>query len=575
MKKLLASKYWWIFLLLALVAVNYLASVVHVRYDLTQEKRYTLTEPTKKLLRNLSDPVVITVFLKGDMPAGFRKLSNSTDELLQEFKEWGKTNFQYRFQKPGEDLDDTARTNFIVHLDSLGLSPTNVKVQAKAGEAQEERLVYPGALVRYQGREVAIDLLKGQSAYGGTNSLNNAEALLEYKFASAIQKLTSDTVPLIGYLIGNGQPLTYNVFDLIENTLKPNYRFGFVSIDSFNFIPPDFDALVIVKPAEKFTDLQKLKLDQYIMHGGKVVWLIDNLYAEMDSLMRKQSDFIAFDRGLNLDDQLFKYGVRINKDLVQDLQSEQIPQVVGNYGGQPQIELVAWPYFPLLIPNSDHPISKNLDNILSIFPNSVDTIKTSGVIKTVLLTTSANARSLSTPAIVSLNSLRTEQDMRTFNQKNIPIAVLLEGNFSSLYSNRFSAVIADTIRENPQRGNEPRRFDQPFIASSSPNKMIVVSDADLVINVFSPNEGPRSMGFNQFTQRQYANKDFFLNCLEYLVNPSGILQARSKDLTLRLLDPKKVEEEKTKWQFINIGLPVILILIFGFIYQAIRKRKYQ
>ena len=575
MKKLLASKYWWIFLLAALIVVNYIASIIHVRYDLTAEKRYTLSEPTKQLLQKLTDPVSITVFLKGDMPAGFRKLSNSTAELLQEFKEWGKTNIQFRFQKPGEDMDDTARTNFIVYLDSLGLSPTNVKVQTKAGEAQEERLVYPGALISYQGREVAVDLLKGQSAYGGTNSLNNAEALLEYKFASAVQKLTADTVPLIGYLVGNDEPLTYNVYDLIENTLRLNYRFDFVPIDSFNFIPPDFDAIVIVKPTAKFNDQQKLKIDQYIMHGGKVVWMIDNLYAEMDSLMRKQSDFVAFDRGLNLDDQFFKYGVRINKDLVQDLQSDQIPQVVGNYGGQPQIELVKWPYFPLLIPNNSHPISKNLDNVLSIFPNSVDTIKTSGVRKTILLTTSANARTLSTPAIVSLNSLKTEEDMKTFNRKNIPIAVLLEGRFASLYSNRFSAVMADTSSSNSITGRKSRRFNQSFAATSPENKMIVVSDADLVANVVTQNEGPKPMGFNQFTQRQFANKDFFLNCLEYLVNPSGILEARSKDLTLRLLDPKKVEEEKTKWQFINIGIPIVLILIFAFIYQLMRKRKYQ
>ena len=348
MRKLLNSKYWWIFVLIGLVLINYLASLFHFRIDLTKEKRYTLSQPTRDLLSGLNEPVSITVFLSGEMPAGFKKLSNSAEELLQEFKDIGKSNIHYSFEKPGEDLNDTARTNLLIHLDSLGLSPTNVKVQAKAGEAQEERLVYPGALISYQGRETAIDLLKGQSAYGGTSSLNNAEALLEYKFASAIQQITTDSVPLIGYLIGNGEPLTYNVYDLIENTLKQNYRFAFLPIDSVKLIPPFFDALVIVKPTIKFSDEQKLKLDQYIMHGGKVIWMIENLYAEMDSLLRAQSDFVAYDRGLNLDDLLFKYGARINKDLVQDLQCDKIPQVVGNFGGQPQIELVPWPYFPLL-----------------------------------------------------------------------------------------------------------------------------------------------------------------------------------------------------------------------------------
>ena len=566
MKKLLASKYWWVYLLLLLIVINYIASLIHFRYDLTKEKRYTLSQPTRQLLKGLNDPVSITVFLQGDMPAGFKKLSNSTQELLQEFKEYGKTNIHFRFQKPGEGLDDAAKTNLIILLDSLGLSPTNVRVQAKAGEAQEERLVYPGALITYQGRQMAIDLLKGQSAYGGTNSLNNAEALLEYKFANTIQKITSDSIPLVGYLIGNGEPLTYNVFDLIEHTLKPAYRFDFVPIDKFNVIPLDFKAIIIVKPTEKFNDQQKLKIDQYIMHGGKVIWMIDNLYAEMDSLRRTQSDFIAYDRGLNLDDLLFKYGVRINKDLVQDLQSDKMPQVIGNYGGQPQMELVSWPYFPLLASTSEHPIAKNLDNVLSLFPNSIDTIKTTGIKKTILLATSQNSRTLSTPAVVSFNSLKTEEDMKTFNRSNIPVAVLLEGTFSSLYANRISTAMADTLA---------KFYHQPFLGSSSNNKMIVISDADIVVNIVTQNEGPKAMGYNQYTQRTYANKDFFLNCVEYLVNPSGILETRSKDFTLRLLDPKKLEENRTTWQLLNIGVPVILILFFGFIYQALRRKKYQ
>ena len=565
MHKLLSSKYWWIYCLLALLAINFLAAQFHYRVDLTQEKRYTLSQPTKKLLQGLNDQVVVTVFLEGDMPAGFKKLSNSTEELLQEFKEYGKNNLQFKFKKPGEGLNDTAKNSFIIYLDSLGLSPTNVKVQAKAG-SQEERLVYPGALVSYQDREVAIDLLQGQDMTGGMSSLNNAEALLEFKFASAIQKVTADSVAVVGYLIGNGQPLSYNVYDFINNTLKPNYGFGFVPIDSFDVIPQQFNALFVVKPTEKFSDKQKLKLDQYIMHGGKIIWLIDNLYAEMDSLMRTQSDFVAFDRGLNLDDQLFKYGARINKDLVQDLQSDKMPLVVGNYGNQPQMQLVPWFYFPVLSSYSNHPIAKNLENVLSIFPNSIDTIQAPGVKHTILLATSVNARTLTTPAIVSLNSVKTEEDLKTFNRPNIPIAVLLEGKFTSLFANRLSKTMLDTLA----------RFNQPFLtASQTENKMVVIADADIVSNVVTQNEGPLPMGFNRFTKYQYANKDFILNAIEYLVNPSGILETRSKDFTLRLLDPKKIEEEKTMWQFINIALPIALVLIFGMVYQFLRKRKYQ
>ena len=567
MNKLLSSKYWWIYLLLILIGINYFASVLHYRLDLTAENRYTLSEPTKKLLRNLDDRVSITFFLDGEMPAPFKKLSNETKELLQEFKELGKSNIQLKFGRPGEGLDDTARINFINYItDSLGLKPTNVQVQANAGESQEERLVYPGAVITYKDNEIAVNLLEGQSMTGGYQTLNNAEALLEYRFANAIQKVTTDSVAVIGYLVGNGQSETYNVYDLIENTLKPRYGFGFVPIDSFAVLPQDFDALMIVKPTIPFSDDQKLKIDQYVMNGGKVIWLIDKLYAEMDSLLRSQSDFVAFDRNLNLDDILFKFGVRINPDLVQDIKCEKLPQVVGNFGDKPQVEMIPWPYFPLLSAYSGHAISKNLDDVLSIFPNSIDTVKTDGIKKTVLLATSSASRSLSTPAIVTLNSGKTKEEVSTFNRKNIPVAMLLEGRFSSLYANRLSKSKADSLNAvgHPFRNN-----------SVSENKMIVISDADIVSNVFTQKDGPLAMGENQFTHYKYANQDFLLNSIEYLTNPSGILEARAKDFTLRFLDPKKVDSTKLQWQVLNIVIPMVMIILFGVVYQYVRRRKYQ
>ncbi|MEO8582189.1 MAG: gliding motility-associated ABC transporter substrate-binding protein GldG [Flavitalea sp.] len=567
MNKLLKSKIWWVYLLAALAAVNYIASIIHYRLDLTAEKRYTLSAPTKKLLSDLTDRINIDVFLSGDLPADFRNLRNRTEELLAEFKANGNNSISYTFKKPGEGLDENEKQEFLLHIDSLGLKPTNVKVQMKSGESQEERLVYPGALITYDGKQFPIDLLQGQDMTGGIQTLNTAAALLEYKFANGIQKITQQTVPVIGYLAGNGEPLSYNVFDLIERTLKPNYGFGFVPIDSVGVIPREFDVVMVVKPTTRFNDKQKLKLDQYIMHGGKVIWMIDNLYAEMDSLLRKQSDFIAFDRGLNLEDLLFKYGVRINQDLVQDLQCDKLPLAVGNFGDKPQMQLVPWPYFPLLSSYGDNPISKNLNNVLSLFPNSMDTVEAEGIRKTVLLATSANSRTLNTPAIVSLNSVKTEDDLKTFNRRNIPIAVLLEGKFSSLYANRIASGTADSLT---------KVYKQPFLPQAeSDNKMIVVADADIASNVVTQNDGPLAMGTNQFTHTQYANRDFILNSIEYLVNPSGILAARSKTLTLRLLDPAKIETEKMKWQIINNGLPVILIVAFAFVYQAVRNKKYQ
>ena len=285
MKKILSSKYWWVMLLAVLLAVNYLASFAHFRIDLTEEKRYTLSAPTKRLLKNLKEPVSITVFLAGDLPAGFKKLSRSTEELLEEFREVSGNRIHFKFEKPGEGLDDSAKARVIDSLYMLDISPTNVKAQIKSGESQQQ-LVFPGAMVRRGDRVKGLDLLKGQSFEGGLNSLNKAEALLEYKFAHAIQKISTDSLPTIGYVVGN---LSYNVYDLVERTLKPNYGFKFLLLDSFPFIPNRFDAIVIVKPTEKFTDDQKLKLDQYVMHGGKIIWLIDQLYAEMDSLQQSQS----------------------------------------------------------------------------------------------------------------------------------------------------------------------------------------------------------------------------------------------------------------------------------------------
>lgn len=560
------TKYWWCYVLVALIAINYIASLVHFRIDLTAEKRYTLSAPTKKLLNNLKERVAIDVYLAGDLPADFRNLRNNAEELLQEFREESGNKISFRFKRPGEGLSDTARENFLMNLDSLGIRPTNVRVQTKAGESQEERLVYPAALVSYDEQEIPIDLLQGQDMSGGIQTLNTASALLEYKFANAIHKLTRERAAVVGYLAGNGQPLSYNVYDLIERTIRPNYGFGFVPIDSVPVIPLEFDAVIIVKPSLAFTDRQKLKLDQYIMHGGKVIWMIDNLYAEMDSLMRTQSDFVAFDRGLNISDQLFRYGVRLNQDLVQDLQCDKLPLAVGNFGDQPQLQLVPWPYFPLLSSYSNHPISNNLNNVLSIFPNSLDTVEAPGIKKTILLATSANSRRLNTPAMVSLNSVKTEEDVKTFSERNIPVAVLLEGKFSSFYANRIPATLSDSLS---------KVYNQPFLpAAENENKMIVISDADIAANVVTQNEGPLQMGTNQFTKVQYANRDFILNCIEYLTNPTGILSTRNKTFVLRLLDPAKLESGRTMWQVINVGLPVVLILAFAFVYQAIRNKKY-
>ncbi len=569
MKKILATKYWWIVLLILLVAINIAANWLPLRVDLTKEKRYSISNPTKKMLRSLKGQVDITVFLEGEMPKDFKKLSNSTRELLQEFKEYGKNNLKISFQKLGDGLSDTALLKLKDSLASLGVKPYTINAQVKEGEGEEQRQVVPGALVSYNGFARGLDLLSGQGSELDENSINHAEAVLEYKFASAIHKLTKDTAALIGYLTGNGEPLSYNVYDLIERNLRPNYAFNIFKIDSFPAIPSVFSAMIIAKPIKAFTDDQKLKLDQFVMHGGKLIWMLGALYADMDSLRRAQNDFIAFDRGLNLDDILFKYGVRINQDLVQDLQCAKIATVIGDAAGKPQIKPLQWPYFPLLSNYNNHPIAKNLDYVVAQFPNSLDTVEAAGIRKTVLLATSGKSRILSTPAKISYNSIQTEEDFKKFNLPPVPVAILLEGKFNSLFNNRLSNAMRDTLNA----------IKQPFLGKAdADNKMIVISDGDMALNLMTKNEGPLFMGqpeaYPDFRYK-YANSEFIMNCIEYMVDNSGILETRAKDITLRLLDKKKLEESKTKWQIINIALPLLLVVLFGGLYQWLRKRKYQ
>ena len=299
------------------------------------------------------------------------------------------------------------------------------------------------------------------------------------------------------------------------------------------------------------------------MNGGNLLFFIDVLYAERDSL--QNGDLIAYSRDLNLNDLLFRYGVRVNTDLIADKHADLIPVEVGSVGGQSQQQLLPWPYAPLLQPGSAYGIVKNQADVLGQFVNSIDTVEAAGISKTILLTSSENAYTLSTPARIELNSLQTQESINKYNRKNIPVAVLLEGKFSSLYANRVSQAQVESLQQYKAEFKK---------ACTIPGKIIVVSDADIVMNQVSDKIGPLPMGTNKYTKVGYANKDFFLTCSEYLANNDNVLEAKAKDYTLRLLDVKKVEEQKSSWQLINILVPVILVCLFAVFYQWLRKRKY-
>ncbi|HEX6914564.1 MAG TPA: gliding motility-associated ABC transporter substrate-binding protein GldG [Chitinophagaceae bacterium] len=559
--------------------VIYIASFVHYRADLTAEKRFSLSNSTRELLRNLDSTVTIEVFLTGDLSSGYRKLSVATEELLEEFKDYAGGKLNVKFERPGEDLrQDSLKLMLYDSLMRMGVVFEQTSITTDNGKDIADQFVIPSAMVRFGNRKpFVIDLRSSKTVFKPYDVINQnpepdleatrnaAEALLEFKFANAIDKVTRENVPVIAYLVGNGEPIDFRINDLGES-LRNEYRLAVYDLKLGYPDPREISALMIVKPTEAFTDEDKLKLDQYVMHGGRILWFIDKLYAETDSLMRSQKDFVAFDRNLNLDDILFRYGVRINGNLLQDLNCAKLPLVVGqNPDGSPRMQRVPWPYYPFLSGNQHSPISKNLDRVLPLYPSTIDTVRAAGVQKTVLLSSDTTSRTLASPALVSINSVRTEEDFRSFRQAYLPVAVLLEGNFSSLFANRLTPQVQDSVK---------RSAGLPFAAVSVPTRQVVVSDADIVTNQVTQSSGPLPMGMIPYENYRFANREFFLNCVDYLVSNSGIFESRNKEFTLRLLDKAKVESDRNKWQAINIGLPVVIVLLAGLLLQWQRKRKY-
>ena len=574
MRSLLSGGRTWLPVIILLVLVNYLAVLFHKRIDLTNEKRFTISTPVKKLLSDLDGAVDIEVFLKGEFPAGFKKLATSSEELLQELQEYGHNRIRCRFISPDDPIAGSERT-WADTLVAMGIQPINLKVQLKAGE--QTQYLFPAALVHYKGRVVPVSLYPGTKMLITPEELNSAEAMMEYKFANAIEQLTQTSKPMVAYSYGNGEPIPpvldsagnivagIETFDLFNSILRRNYNVFTFNINSQPVIPDTFKVLMIVKPTISFSEDEKIKIDQFVMHGGKVIWFLDRLNAEMDSL-RLKNEVIAYDRNLNLEDLLFKYGARINPDLLMDLQCDYLPFDVN---GDKQFEFLHWNYFPLFESRADHVINRNLGLVSGRFVNSIDTVRSDGVQKKILLRSSANARTIATPALISGAENRNVQEDEQFRKKDVITGILLEGRFHSLYANRIAPAMKDSLQQNGVS------FEGSALADT---KMVLVSDGDIPLNGVSQGQ-PLPMGMNPYTagtqyQYQFANRDFVQNCLEYCINSAGLMEARSKDYTLRLLDPKKTQD-RTLWQFVNIVLPVLLIFVFAFIYQSWRRNKYR
>jgi ABC-2 type transport system permease protein len=565
-----------------LVAIIYASNTwLHGSLDLTAEKRYSLSDATKKLLhKKLDSAITIEVFLSGNLPADYKKLNIATAEILETFTAYAAGPIQVSFVEPGSNMvDEEAKVKYFDSLAALGVVFERTAI-SEGIEKSTSQLIVPSALVRYGNRKpVAVDLRSSKKIFANYNVIeavepkedkeatrNAAEALLEYKFAAAIDKVTKINYPTVAYLVGNGQPTDLTVSDLAE-TLRNDYNLGIFDLKSGYPSAANIDLLLIVKPTAPFTEEDQLKIDQYILNGGKVIWFVDKLHAELDSLMRTQAGYTAYDRGLNIDPLLFKYGVRINGDLVQDLNCAKLPIVVGkNPDGSPTMQRIPWPYYPFLTTPSDNPITKNMDRVLPIFPSSIDTVKAPGIKKTILLATDTSSRSIASPAMVSLNSVQSEADLYTFTKSHIPVAVLLEGKFSSLFANSIGTTVIDSVR---------RFTGLPFLKKGiKETKQIVVSDADIVTNAVTKTTGPLPMGELPFEAFQFANKTFLLNAIDYLVNDNGLFESRNKVVVLRLLDKQKVADQKTFWQLVTTAGPILILLLIGIFVAFWRKKKY-
>jgi ABC-2 type transport system permease protein len=542
---------------LVIVLLNFVASFVFHRFDLTSEKRYTLSPATKNLLAKLDDVVYVKVYLEGEFPAGFKRLRNETKEMLDEFRTYSDNNIEYEFINPSENPDKQQQNEVYKQLYDRGLQPTNLEVKEESGTSQQ--VIWPGALVSYKGRETPWLLLKTQMGVSSEGQLNNSIQALEYEFASAIRSLSKTVNHEIGFLEGHGELDTLYVDD-IKNALGQFYGLKRVSINGQLDALDGLSALVIAKPDTAFSKEDKFVIDQFIMRGGKVLWCIDALETRIDSLARTGRT-ISVPYDLGLDEMLFKYGVRINQNMVLDMQSSALPVNTAYRGQQPKIELKPWIYSPVILPVQKHPIVKNLDAIKMDFVSSIDMVEAPGIEKTVLLTTSKNSKTINSPVRVDMRIMQYPQDEANFRNPRQPVAVLLEGAFESVFKNR----------------SFPEEFlkEYDFKKKGITNKMIVISDGDVIRNDVQTSSGkPYPLGYDKYTNQTFGNKDLILNCINYLCDDSGLISVRSRELTLRLLDKKKIKTERLKWQLINTCVPLFLVIVYALVHFIRRKRQY-
>ena len=564
-----------------IVLINIIGAFVYTRFDLTSEKRYTLSDTSKGILKDLDDYVYFRVYLEGDFPAPFKKLRKETKEMLDEFRAYSKF-IDYEFINPSESNDPAERQETYKILWQSGLDYYTETVQTNTG--MQQIMIWPGILMSYRENEMPIDLISGQSGQNQETVLNNSAQDLEYKLISAIKEITTSNKQSIAFIDGHGELEDIQVYD-IANTLSKKYNIKRATLneqlnslmtrdfdkDSSIVIKPAYDGIIIAKPTLPFSEKEKFILDQYIMYGGKVMWLLDPVSADMDSLKSSEST-MGLTLNLNLDDQLFRYGMRLNKNLLLAYPCAQIGLVTGQ-GSSMQSMLLPWYYFPLLGAASEHPIVRNLEAVKADFVSSLEpTTSAPDIQKIPLLKTSDYTKVSTAPVYISLEILNERPNAKMFPQKGLTTAYLLNGVFQSLYANR----MPESITDSPEIG---------FKTESVPTSMIIVADGDIIRNQLAQLDyakknnkrvgAPLPLGYDQYTNNTYGNKQFIDNAISYLMEGEGLISVRSRELKIRLLDINKVNGNPIMWQLINVVLPSALMIILGIVLAFLRKKKYK
>jgi ABC-2 type transport system permease protein len=551
----------FISVVIGVIIISGFASLIHLRIDLTEDNRYTLSEPSRKILLGLRDDLYIQVWLDGDMPVQFKKLKRSVKEMLDEFRVASGRRLDYEFINPSEAKDENKRNKQYESLVESGLFPVNIQAKDEEGGASQ-KIIFPGMTVNYNGVEIPVNFLKNNRMMSSEQNLLHSMEGLEYEMIQTISTITADTIFKIAFIEGQNEIGETGVAD-ITISLARFFTIDRGVINGRPGILDKYSAIVIAGPESVFDERDKLVLDQYIMNGGRVLWLYEEVKADADSLVGGET--VALYRPLGIEDQLFVYGARVNPSLVQDLECVILPMKVVTAGTQQQMVPVPWLYYPLLYPSQSHPVTRNLNRVAGKFVNFIDTVGRDPMVrKTILLSTSSYSKLLNPPVLISLKEAERTPDEREFTKSYLPVGVLLEGKFRSAFKNR----------PIPGLPGEP---SYKIKEESRETKMIVIADGDIIRNEVRRSGAsvtPVALGLDRYTMQTFGNKDFLVNCLNYLVDDNGIMQLRSRELKMRLLDKVAVRNNLLLIRIVNLIAPVVLVIIAGVIFSLLRKRAY-